>query len=98
MEMLTLSADTAKFELGQTVATPGAIMAAEMAKADLGLFLRFHENGKWGDVCEEDVASNDRAVEHGDRILSEYHSGSVRFWIITEWDRSVTTVLLPSEY
>jgi hypothetical protein len=98
MKFLLQETDTAKFDLGQTVATPGAVMAADMAKADLGLFLWFHENGKWGDVCAEDAASNDRAVENGSRILSEYHVGSVRFWIITEWDRSVTTILLPSEY
>jgi hypothetical protein len=55
--------------------------------------------GDWGDLCQEDIDENNRALEVGSRILSAYTSSSkVKFWIITEWDRSVTTVLLPSEY
>jgi hypothetical protein len=58
-----------------------------------------HVRCDWGDVGEEDWGLNDAAVEHGDRLLSVYQTqNAVRFWIITEWDRSVTTVLLPEEY
>jgi hypothetical protein len=58
-----------------------------------------HLSGDWGSVCKEDAATNDDAVQHGDRILSSYQIGErVRIWLITEWDRSVTTILLPSEY
>lgn len=55
----------------------------------------------WGDTCVEDWQSNDDAVKEGDRILAEYQEPNHpnwRIWIITEWDRSVTTILFPSEY
>ena len=55
--------------------------------------------GDFGDVSEEDWELNEEAVDTGDRILSAYHDrNGVKFWIITEWDRSATTILLPSEY
>lgn len=55
----------------------------------------------WGDTCEEDWQSNDDAVKEGDRILAEYREPNHpdwRIWIITEWDRSATTILFPDEY
>ena len=55
----------------------------------------------WGDTCKEDREQNDNAVDAGERILAEYKDAehpSWRIWIITEWDRSVTTVLFPEEY
>lgn len=55
----------------------------------------------WGDTCEEDKQSNEYAVKHGERILAKYKDASHadwRIWIITEWDRSVTTILFPDEY
>ena len=61
-----------------------------------------HINGDWGDLCADDAALNDEAAEQGGRILSSYnlpinrHAGKI--WIITEWDRSATTILLPDEY
>ena len=60
--------------------------------------LNRHVSGDWGSVCEEDKAENDRALESGDRILSAYETSHGKIWIITEWDRSVTTILFPSEY
>ncbi|MGE4180353.1 MAG: plasmid related protein [Limisphaerales bacterium] len=58
-----------------------------------------HARGDWGTVGEEDWASNDRALVEEARLLSAYCSeGGIRFWIITEWDRSLTTVLLPEDY
>ena len=58
-----------------------------------------HESGDWGDVCAEDKEANETALQFGGRLFSVYHnSKGVKFWIITEADRSVTTILLPSEY
>ena len=86
-----------KLPLGRTVATPGVLAAVapdEMARA-----LARHASGDWGDLGEEDWAMNDRAAVSGeDRILSSYMVDDTKFWIITEWDRSVTTVLLPEDY
>lgn len=86
-----------KFALGQILITPGANEA--LSHNDVVTALRRHISGDFGDVCEEDKALNEEAVETGDRILSAYidRSGE-KFWIITEWDRSATTILLPSEY
>ncbi|WP_438483178.1 hypothetical protein [Oleiharenicola lentus] len=86
-----------KFGLGRLVTTPGALAAVsppEMARA-----LRRHVSGDWGDVCKEDWKSNDDALSGEGRLFSVYTTASKeRFWVITEWDRSLTTVLLPSEY
>jgi hypothetical protein len=60
--------------------------------------LRRHSCGDWGDLCPEDMVANDDALKHGGRLLSAYGDGTARFWIITEADRSVTTVLLPEDY
>lgn len=77
--------------------TPGArdsIPPSEMAQA-----LRRHARSDWGDLDDEDRRANDRALQEGTRLLSAYHSThGTKFWIITEGDRSVTTVLLPDEY
>jgi hypothetical protein len=58
-----------------------------------------HESGDWGDACDEDREANERALEYGGRLFSAYYdSKGVKFWIITEADRSATTVLLPDDY
>jgi hypothetical protein len=58
-----------------------------------------HARGDWGDLDKDDLSANDMALEHGGRLFSSYHStGGVKFYIITECDRSVTTVLLPEDY
>ncbi|HRJ27381.1 MAG TPA: hypothetical protein PLO61_07725 [Fimbriimonadaceae bacterium] len=58
-----------------------------------------HASGDWGEVCDEDRASNEEALVEGLRLMSVYTSTSgLTFWIITEWDRSITTVLLPEDY
>lgn len=86
-----------KFPLGQVFATPGVMMAT--TEADRISALMRHIGGDWGEVDESDKQSNDQAVTDGFRILSAYTSADgVRFWIITEHDRSVTTMLLPEEY
>lgn len=87
------------FPLGQVVATQGAIKALEEAKQSYIGFLARHLRGDWGEVCKEDWSANDQAVVEGTRLLSAYRtSKDERLWIITEADRSSTTILLPDEY
>jgi len=91
------TAIAAKFPLGQTVITPNAL--AGLTQADVLTALGRHAAGDWGDVNAEDWEENDRALQQGDRLLSAHQSAAgVKFWVITEWDRSVTTVLLPEDY
>ncbi len=98
--MLADKPDTGKlFELGHVVMTAGA---AEL-EVDFAPFLARHAQSDWGDVDNFDKRQNDKAVKEGYRILSAYNvlignGETTRIWIITESDRSVTTVLLPSEY
>jgi hypothetical protein len=95
--MFILYPQTARFPLGQLFATPGVL--AEVPTTDISAALARHSMGDWGELCQEDIDENNRALEEGSRLLSAYRSTTrVKFWIITEWDRSVTTVLLPSEY
>ncbi len=87
------------FPLGRVVATPGALDALERAEQQPSEFLDRHVTGDWGELDEEDKEENERSVQEGLRILSAYTtSAGDKIWIITEWDRSVTTLLLPSEY
>lgn len=93
--MSTLPCPT--FPLGQLVATPNAL--EHVTHDDIMAALQRHVAGDWGDVCAEDKQSNDDAVAEGMRILSAYRAANgTKFWIITEADRSVTTVLLPEDY
>jgi hypothetical protein len=87
----------ALFPLGQTMSTPGAL--ATLTGEELLDALGRHARGDWGDCSPEDAAANDQALLDGSRLFSVYHTaGGVKFWIITEADRGVTTVLLPDEY
>ncbi|SDE51005.1 hypothetical protein [Paraburkholderia lycopersici] len=88
------------FTLGRTVATPGALDLIEQTGTDVLTLLRHHVSGDWGALDEQDRQENDRAARKGSRILSAYELGpdKTRIWIITEWDRSATTLLLPGEY
>jgi len=87
-----------RFNLGQVVATPGAIEAlAEVNCLPITLLNR-HQCGDWGDLDDEDKAANQEALGNWDRLFSAYIVRDVKFWVITEADRSVTTILLPSEY
>ena len=87
------------FPLGQVVATPGALEALEEAGQDAAEFLSRHVSGDWGEVPAEDARENDLSVKQGFRILSAYSlTTDVKIWVITEADRSATTLLLPSEY
>ena len=87
------------FELGQIVATPGALAALKKAGQQPGEFLTRHVHREWGDLDEEDRKENEYSLEHGFRLLSAYKTNTGdRLWIITEADCSVTTLLLPEEY
>lgn len=87
------------FNLGRIVATPGALDALKEAGDNAFAFIRRHVRGDWGDVCEDDAKENELALGHGLRILSSYRtSAGEKLWLITEYDRSQTTLLLPSEY
>lgn len=87
----------AVFRLGRIVATPNALHS--LSQEDILAGIRRHQAGDWGNLTDEDRATNDRALVDGSRILSAYNAGNgIRFWIITETDRSVTTVLLPEDY
>lgn len=93
----------ARFKLGSLVATPGALLALQTRGIEpLTLVLR-HVSGDFGDLDVEDQHANEVAIAQGLRVLSAYSLGTdpstaVRIYVITEWDRSVTTILLPEEY
>jgi hypothetical protein len=95
------------FDLGQIVATPGVLSAFLLQKPHLISCVRRHAAGDWGNLHTQDKAVNDAAVKDGTRIMSAYQIdpkkpslgyGDNTLWIITEADRSVTTLLLPDEY
>ena len=89
----------ARFPPGQIVATPGALAALEEAGESPGILLKRHLSGDWGEVDEHDRRENELSIAQGFRLLSAYPlSNGIKLWIITEADRSSTTILLPSEY
>ena len=87
------------FELGRIVITPGAASLLVACGIDACNIIERHQSGDWGELYPEDCSVNDDAMSYGGQILSAYKLGeSQRLWIITEVDRSVTTLLLPEEY
>jgi hypothetical protein len=86
----------ARFSLGQVAITANASL--RLSTEEVIAALCRHAAGDWGDLCPEDTLANDAALDHGGRLFSAYGQGETRFWIITEADRSVTTVLLPEDY
>lgn len=87
------------FPCGQIVATPGALALLEQSNRSPLEFLSRHLRGDWGDLCKEDKTENELSLKHGFRLLSSYPiTDRETLWIITEADRSVTTLLLPQEY
>jgi len=105
--------NTARFPLGQIVATPGALELLQETGFSAATLISRHVHGDWGDLCEEDRTENEFAVTRRLRILSCYRlvdaarlaatptekrSSLPTLWIITEADRSVTTLLRPSDY
>jgi len=86
-----------QFPLGQTVITRNALNT--LSEDDVTKALARHVSGDWGDVCPEDANENELSLEKAFRLFSVYHaSDDTKFWIITEADRSVTTILLPEDY
>ena len=87
-----------KFILGRIIATPRALeMLLELGVLPHDL-LRRHQNGDWGDLCDEDKQANEAALVEGSRLLSAYCFLERKIWVITEADRASTCILLPSEY
>ena len=93
-----------RFDLGQTVATPGALEALQRNNSTGLEYLKRHASGDWGIVCDEDKQANNEAVRSGARLLSAYFlPDETKLWVITEaaddaGARAVTTFLLPDEY
>jgi len=95
--MIKLKNPMARFPLGRILATPHALTV--VPNAEIICAVLRHHCGDWGDVCSEDRAANELALVEGTRLLSVYHTpAGVRFWVITEADRSATTILLPEDY
>ena len=87
------------FKLGRLVITPGALDALQASSQSPWTFLARHLRGDWGDLDAEDKRLNDEAVRDESRILSSYKTTTgAKVWVITEADRSATTILLPEEY
>jgi hypothetical protein len=87
------------FPAGQIVATPGALALLEQTNRSALEFLSRHLRGDWGDLCQEDKTENELSLKYGLRLLSSYPlTATEKVWVITEADRSVTTLLLPEEY
>lgn len=107
-----IPASKQKFPLGRCVMTAGIAGELEASEKeepgsrdknitlqDVSSFIVRHALGDWGDLCPEDLEANERALEHGSRLFSSYETeNKSTVWVITEWDRSATTVLFPSEY
>jgi hypothetical protein len=88
-----------RFKPGFLTATPGALEALEDAKQSPTEFLARHMNGDYGEVCKADAEENELSIREGFRILSVYRTNKgVKIWLLTEADRSATTILLPEEY
>lgn len=93
----TPQVEVSKFWLGELYFTRTAM--AQVATEDMIAALNRHNMGDWGILCDEDKEANEQALKYGGRLFSAYEDGKgTRFWIITEADRSATTVLLPDDY
>ena len=87
-----------RLPLGRVVATEGALRVMAEAEKDPLSYLARHAAGDWGELCSQDRWENELSLRHGWRVLSSYPVGDTRIWVITEADRSATTLLLPEEY
>ncbi len=85
-----------RFPLGPVAITGNASL--RLSTEEVMTALARHASGDWGDLCPEDTLANDNALHHGGRLFSAYGQGEERFWVITESDRSATTILLPHDY
>jgi hypothetical protein len=99
MQTETQTAPRAPFDPGLVVATPGVLDALQTTGENAVHFLARHLRADWGDLDVPDQQANDHALTTQGRLLSAYHlRDGTKIWIITEWDRSSTCLLLPSEY
>jgi len=102
LEARCLQPKPLSFQLGALCMTPGVARLMEENGFNPFYHLGRHGRGDWGELCEDDQAENCRALEQGGRLFSSYTLGdqfpAEKIWIITEADRSVTTILLPDEY
>lgn len=105
LQEMAMKRELTGFEMGQVVATPGAVEALEQSRQSAGDFLQRHARGDWGEeLCDEDRQSNDEALTDGSRLLSAYRTAvGTKLWVITEAEddsgrRSATTLLLPEDY
>ena len=95
---------TMRFQLGQIVATPGALEALQRNNVEALDYLRRHVSGDWGIVCKEDQQTNEESLKNGARLMSAYFlPDETTLWIITDaandaGAREATTLLLPDEY
>ena len=87
-----------RLPLGRVVATQEALRIMAEAGEDPLYFLARHATGDWGELCSRDRRENELSLRHGWRVLSSYTVGDAKVWVITEADRSATTILLPEEY
>jgi len=95
--MTAASVPIAKFRCGRILTTPNAL--SRLTREEISLGIRRHQAGDWGDVDETDRRANERALIEGTRLFSIYQSAhGIAFWITTEANRSITTVLLPKDY
>ena len=95
--MTTTTLPIAKFRLGKIVSTPNAL--DRLTQEDILMGIQRHQAGDWGDMDEHGRHENELSLKLGMRLWSVYHaSNGVKFWLITEADRRVTTVLLPEDY
>jgi len=85
------------FPLGRVCMTAG-VAALELDPEEIFRLVRRHHCGDWGDLADDDKRANDLDLKEGGRLLSRYDTGAGSFYVITEWDRSVTTVMLREEY
>jgi hypothetical protein len=87
-----------RFKTGIHTATPAALKFIADNRVNVGTLLQRHVAGDCGDMDAEDKATNESAITHGGRVFSSYNVAEGRLWIITEADRSSTTILLPGDY
>ena len=93
-----------KFKLGKIVATPGALELLQKSNIRPASLLHRHQSGDWGDLYEHDKEMNNQAIQNEgnpdkqQRVMSAYKIGKETIWIISEWNREITTLLLPSDY
>lgn len=86
------------FPLGQLVATPAALATTQTLNISASALITRHLSGDWGDLCADDLQANNDALNDEGRLFSAYKFEAVTLWVITEADRSATTLLLPNEY